>query len=46
MRLLFIYKYNDKVYFIKLEHLYPYNGIIPKVNSIMSKVPIKLKYII
>ena len=42
----FIYKYNDDGYFIKLERLYPNNGIIPKVNSTMSKVPIKLKYII
>ena len=42
----FIYKYNDEGYFIKLERLYPYNGVIPKVNSTMSKVPIKLKYII
>ena len=42
----FIYKYNDEGYFIKLERLYPYNGIIPQVNSTMSKVPIKLKYII
>jgi len=42
----FIYKYNDEGYFIKLERLYPYNGVIPQVNSTMSKVPIKLKYII
>ena len=42
----FIYKYNDEGYFIKLERLYPNNGIIPKVNSTMSKIPIKLKYII
>jgi len=42
----FIYKYNDEGYFIKLERLYPYNGIIPQVNSTMSKVPVKLKYII
>jgi hypothetical protein len=42
----FIYKYNDEGYFIKLERLYPYNGIIPKVNSTMSKIPMKLKYII
>jgi len=42
----FIYKYNDEGYFIKLERLYPYNGIIPEVNSTMSKVPVKLKYII
>ena len=42
----FIYKYNDEGYFIKLERLYPYNGIIPKVNSTMSKIPIKLIYII
>ena len=42
----FIYKYNDDGYFIKLERLYPNNGIIPKVNSTMSKIPIKLKYII
>ena len=42
----FIYKYNDEGYFIKLERLYPYNGIIPTVNSTMSKIPIKLKYII
>jgi len=42
----FIYKYNDEGYFIKLERLYPYNGIIPQVNSTMSKIPIKLKYII
>jgi len=42
----FIYKYNDEGYFIKLERLYPYNGIIPEVNSTISKVPIKLKYII
>ena len=42
----FIYKFNDEGYFIKLERLYPNNGIIPKVNSTMSKIPIKLKYII
>ena len=42
----FIYKYNDEGYFIKLERLYPYNGVIPEVNSTMSKVPLKLKYII
>ena len=42
----FIYKYNDEGYFIKLERLYPYNGVIPQVNSTMSKVPVKLKYII
>ena len=42
----FIYKYNNEGYFIKLERLYPYNGVIPQVNSTMSKVPIKLKYII
>jgi len=42
----FIYKYNDEGYFIKLERLYPYNEVIPQVNSTMSKVPIKLKYII
>jgi hypothetical protein len=42
----FIYKYNDEGYFIKLERLYPYNDVIPKVNSTMSKIPIKLKYII
>ena len=42
----FIYKYNDEGYFIKLERLYPNNSVIPKVNSIMSKIPIKLKYII
>jgi hypothetical protein len=42
----FIYKYNDEGYFIKLERLYPYNGVIPQVNSTMSKVPMKLKYII
>jgi len=42
----FIYKYNDEGYFIKLERLYRNNGIIPKVNSTMSKIPIKLKYII
>jgi len=42
----FIYKYNDEGYFIKLERLYPYNGVIPQVNSTMSKVPLKLKYII
>ena len=42
----FIYKYNDEGYFIKLERLYPNNGIIPKVNSTMSKIPIKLIYII
>ncbi len=42
----FIYKYNDDGYFIKLERLYPYNGVIPQVNSTMSKVPVKLKYII
>jgi hypothetical protein len=42
----FIYKYNDEGYFIKLERLYPYNGVIPEVNSTMSKVPVKLKYII
>ena len=42
----FIYKYNDEGYFIKLERLYPYNGAIPEVNSTMSKVPVKLKYII
>ena len=41
----FIYKYNDEGYFIKLERLYPYNDVIPKVNSTMSKVPIKLVYI-
>lgn len=38
----FIYKYNDEGYFIKLERLYPYNGVIPQVNSTMSKVPVKL----
>ena len=42
----FIYKYNDEGYFIKLERLYPYNGVIPEVNSTMSKIPVKLKYII
>ena len=42
----FIYKYNDEGYFIKLERLYPYNGVIPEVNLTMSKVPLKLKYII
>jgi len=42
----FIYKYNNEGYFIKLERLYPYNGVIPQVNSTMSKVPVKLKYII
>ena len=42
----FIYKFNDEGYFIKLERLYPNNRIIPKVNSTMSKIPIKLKYII
>ena len=42
----FIYKYNDEGYFIKLERLYPYNEVIPQVNSTMSKVPMKLKYII
>lgn len=42
----FIYKYNDEGYFIKLERLYSYNGVIPQVNSTMSKVPVKLKYII
>ena len=41
----FIYKYNDEGYFIKLERLYPNNSVIPKVNSTMSKVPIKLIYI-
>jgi hypothetical protein len=40
------YKYNDEGYFIKLERLYPYNGVIPQVNSTMSKIPMKLKYII
>ena len=42
----FIYKYNDEGYFIKLERLYPYNEVIPQVNYTMSKVPVKLKYII
>jgi hypothetical protein len=41
----FIYKYNDQGYFIKLERLYPCNGLIPKVNNTMSKVPIKIKLI-
>ena len=41
----FIYKYNDEGYFIKLERLYPNNSVIPKVNSKMSKIPIKLIYI-
>ena len=40
----FIYKYNDEGYFIKLERLYPCNGVIPKVNKTMSKIPIKIRY--
>ena len=40
-----IYKYNDQGYFIKLECLYPCNGLIPKVNSTMSKKAIKIKLI-
>ena len=42
----FIYKYNDESYFIKLERLYPYNGVISQVNLTQSNVPVKLKYII
>ena len=41
----FIYKYNDQGYFIKLERLYLCNGLIPKVNSTMSKKAIKIKLI-
>ena len=41
----FIYKYNDEGYFIKLECLYPCNGLIPKVNSTMSKKAIKIKLV-
>jgi hypothetical protein len=40
----FIYKYNDEGYFIKLERLYPCNGVIPKVNKTMSKKSIKIKF--
>ena len=40
----FIYEYNDDGYFTLLHRLYPYNRIIPKVNSTMSKIPIKLIY--
>jgi hypothetical protein len=40
----FIYKYNDEGYFIKLERLYPCNGVIPKVNKTMSKIAIKIRY--
>jgi hypothetical protein len=41
----FIYKYNDEGYFIKLERLYPCNGVVPKVNKTMSKKPIKIKFV-
>jgi hypothetical protein len=40
----FIYKYNNEGYFIKLERLYPCNGVVPKVNMTMSKKPIKIMY--
>lgn len=41
----FIYKYNKDGYFIKLIRLYPCDCKIPQVNSTMSKVPIKIKYV-
>jgi hypothetical protein len=42
----FIYKFNNKGYFIKLERLFQYNELVPEVNSTMSKKTIKLKYVI
>jgi hypothetical protein len=41
----FIYKFNKDGYFIKLIRLYPCDCKIPQVNSTMSKVPIKIKYV-
>ena len=40
----FIYKFNSEGYFSKLERLLPYDGILPLVNSTMSKKIKKIVY--
>ena len=40
----FIYKFNSQGYFSKLERLLPYDGILPLVNSTMSKKIKKIVY--
>jgi hypothetical protein len=42
----FIYEYTENGYFLTLDRLYSCTMKVPKVNLTMSKIPIKLKYII
>jgi len=42
----FIYEYTENGYFSTLNRLYSCTMKVPKVNLTMSKIPIKLKYII
>jgi hypothetical protein len=42
----FIYEYAENGYFSILKRLYSCTLKVPKVNLTMSKIPIKLKYLI
>ena len=42
----FIYEYTENGYFSTLNRLYSCTMKVPKVNLTMSKIPIKLKYIV